>query len=153
MILASDGVWEFLSNDEVIDLIVPFWHRNDLKGACSTVVKESVAAWEREEDSIDDITCIIVFFKRSGPHHDYSQTARNTVESQQQHAAIRKDRAAPEIPHSTSNLKAVALTMGRVGSRRAIITTSTRDVTSKNPRNPLPAAKPLRNEASKMLTK
>ena len=94
MILASDGVWEFLSNDEVIDLIVPFWHRNDLKGACSTVVKESVAAWEREEDSIDDITCIIVFFKRSGPHHDYSQTARNTVESQQQHAAIRKDRGS-----------------------------------------------------------
>ena len=73
LILASDGVWEFLSNEEVIDLIVPYWHRNDLKGACSTVVKESVAAWEREEDSIDDITCIIVFFKRSGPVTDYSQ--------------------------------------------------------------------------------
>ena len=73
MILASDGVWEFLSNDEVIDLIVPFWHQNDLKGACSIVVKESVAAWEREEDSIDDITCIIVFFKRSGLLTDQNQ--------------------------------------------------------------------------------
>ena len=73
MILASDGVWEFLSNDEVVDLVVPYWHRNDLKGACSTVVKESVAAWEREEDSIDDITCIIVFFKRNGPKTDYRQ--------------------------------------------------------------------------------
>ena len=72
LILASDGVWEFLSSEEVVDLIVPFWHRNDLKGACSIVVKESVAAWEREEDSIDDITCIIVFFKRSGPITDYS---------------------------------------------------------------------------------
>jgi hypothetical protein len=29
------------------------------------VVKEAVASWEREEESIDDITCIIVFFKRS----------------------------------------------------------------------------------------
>jgi len=65
LILASDGVWEFLSNDEVIDIIVPFWHRNDLKGACNQIVKEAVAAWEREEESIDDITCIIVFFKRS----------------------------------------------------------------------------------------
>ena len=64
LILASDGVWEFLSNDEVIDIIVPFWHKNDLKGACNQVVKEAVAAWEREEESIDDITCIIVFFKR-----------------------------------------------------------------------------------------
>ena len=54
-------------------MIVPFWHRNDLKGACSTVVRESVAAWEAEEDSIDDITCIIVFFKRTGPITDYSQ--------------------------------------------------------------------------------
>ena len=26
LILASDGVWEFLSNDEVLDLVVPFWH-------------------------------------------------------------------------------------------------------------------------------
>jgi len=72
MILASDGVWEFLSNEQIIDLIVPFWHRNDLKGACSTVVRESVLAWEREEDSIDDITCIIVFFKSTGPITDYS---------------------------------------------------------------------------------
>jgi serine/threonine protein phosphatase PrpC len=65
MILASDGVWEFLSNDEVIDIIVPFWHKNDLKGACNQVVKEAVSSWEREEESIDDITCIVVFFKRA----------------------------------------------------------------------------------------
>ena len=39
MILASDGVWEFLSNAQVIDMIVPYWHRNDLKGACKTVVE------------------------------------------------------------------------------------------------------------------
>ena len=72
LILASDGVWEFLSNDEVLDLVVPFWHENDLKGACNIIVKESVAAWEREEDSIDDITVIVVFFKRSkhAQHHD-----------------------------------------------------------------------------------
>lgn len=38
LILASDGVWEFLSNAQIIDMIVPYWHSNDLKGACSTVV-------------------------------------------------------------------------------------------------------------------
>lgn len=65
LVVASDGVFEFLSNDEIVDLVVPFWHKNDLKGACSTIVRESVASWEREEDSIDDITCIVVFFKRS----------------------------------------------------------------------------------------
>jgi serine/threonine protein phosphatase PrpC len=65
MVLASDGVWEFLTNDEIIDIVVPFWHNNDLKGACNSIVKESVLAWEREEESIDDITCIVVFFKRA----------------------------------------------------------------------------------------
>jgi len=65
MVLASDGVWEFLTNDEIIDIVVPFWHKNDLKGACNSIVKESVQAWEREEESIDDITCIVVFFKRA----------------------------------------------------------------------------------------
>ena len=64
MILASDGVFEFLSSDEVVDIVVPYWHRNDLKGACTQVIKEAVVSWEREEDSIDDITCIVVFFKR-----------------------------------------------------------------------------------------
>ena len=61
---------------------MPYWHRNDLKGACSTVVKESVAAWEREEDSIDDITCIIVFFKRSGPIMDYTQVRSDPHQQQ-----------------------------------------------------------------------
>lgn len=84
LILASDGVWEFLSNDEVIDIIVPFWHRNDLRGACNQVVKEAVAAWEREEESIDDITCIIVFFKRT---HDPVTDA--TDKHSQQHAVLK----------------------------------------------------------------
>ena len=91
LILASDGVWEFLSNDEVLDLVVPYWHQNDLKGACNVVVKESVAAWEREEDSIDDITVIVVFFKRAyGPREEQSIVfnERNNEESAFKHNKV-----------------------------------------------------------------
>jgi len=63
-------------------MIVPYWHRNDLKGACSTVVKKSVEAWEEEEESIDDITCIIVFFKRSGPVTDYTKMPQEAAQPQ-----------------------------------------------------------------------
>ena len=103
MILASDGVWEFLSNEEVIDMIVPFWHRNDLKGACSTVVKESVAAWEREEDSIDDITCVIVFFKRSGPVTDYSQARASDQAIQPRRASNTRERESSQGHPSHNN--------------------------------------------------
>lgn len=34
LVLATDGVWEFLSNEHVIKVIVPFWHNNDISGAC-----------------------------------------------------------------------------------------------------------------------
>lgn len=34
LVLASDGVWEFLSNKEVIELIAPYYERNSPSGAC-----------------------------------------------------------------------------------------------------------------------
>ena len=34
IIIGSDGVFEFLDNDEILRLLVPFYERNDLEGAC-----------------------------------------------------------------------------------------------------------------------
>ena len=28
IIMASDGVWEFMSNREVLEIVVPFWETN-----------------------------------------------------------------------------------------------------------------------------
>ena len=41
LVIASDGVWEFLSNDKVKDIILPYYFRNDPKGAAIEVVKEA----------------------------------------------------------------------------------------------------------------
>ena len=62
MIVASDGVWEFLENKDVCNLIQPFYEKNDIDGACNKVVEESAKKWKIEDDGQDDITCIIVFF-------------------------------------------------------------------------------------------
>jgi len=62
MVIASDGVWEFLSNQVVMDMCIPFILKNDPDGACDKLVKESVAAWKREDEVVDDITVIIVVF-------------------------------------------------------------------------------------------
>lgn len=43
-----------------------------------------MAAWEREEESIDDITVIIVFFKRANESHEKltDKTDQQTPETQ-----------------------------------------------------------------------
>ena len=61
IVIASDGVWEFLPNEEIVSLVVPYWLQNNPEGACEKIAKESVAHWKKEDEDIDDITCIVVF--------------------------------------------------------------------------------------------
>ena len=61
MVLASDGVWEFLSNEEVANIVFPFYLKKNAEGAAECLVREAFKTWRREEDSIDDITCIVIF--------------------------------------------------------------------------------------------
>jgi len=57
---ASDGVWEFLSNEEAINIV---WaNRKDLKVAADKLVEESANQWKMQEEVIDDITVVIVKF-------------------------------------------------------------------------------------------
>jgi len=62
MVLASDGVWEFLNNEDVMELVNPFYNENNIEEACSTLIKESVKHWKKEDEVIDDITTVIVYF-------------------------------------------------------------------------------------------
>jgi serine/threonine protein phosphatase PrpC len=67
-IWASDGVWEFITSEQAVDLVVKTkgnetkadWH------ACAkALVDESVKRWKHEEEVIDDITVVIVGFNKS----------------------------------------------------------------------------------------
>jgi len=40
-----------------------FYEKNDPKGAAEFLVKESKKRWIKEEECIDDITLIVVFFE------------------------------------------------------------------------------------------
>ena len=62
IVLASDGVWEFITNEEIADLVMPFFEKRNAEGAAEAVVRESYLKWKIEEDDIiDDITCLIIF--------------------------------------------------------------------------------------------
>lgn len=63
MIIASDGIWEFISSQECIDIIKDYYDKNDLKGCCEYLYQESSKRWLKEEEVIDDTTLILVFFE------------------------------------------------------------------------------------------
>jgi len=63
MILATDGVWEFIPSQEAVNLVAGCQSPED---ACQLLVKEATLRWKQQEEVIDDITCIVVFFSVSG---------------------------------------------------------------------------------------
>lgn len=62
IVVCSDGVWEFLDNNKVVDMVLPFYEKNDPDGAAKLLIKESTKWWEKEDVVVDDITVIVVFF-------------------------------------------------------------------------------------------
>ena len=62
LVVASDGVWEFLDNNRVAEIVMPFYKKKDPDGACKALIKESTEWWNKEDIVVDDITCIVVFF-------------------------------------------------------------------------------------------
>lgn len=58
IVLASDGVFEFLTNQSVIDMCAKF---SDPLEACRAVVAESYELWLQYELRTDDITMICIF--------------------------------------------------------------------------------------------
>ena len=62
IVVASDGVWEFLDNKAVTDIVMPYYKKNDPDGACKALIKESTEWWNKEDIVVDDITVVCVFF-------------------------------------------------------------------------------------------
>ena len=62
LILASDGVWEFIQSEECINIIGKFYLNNNIEGCCEYLYTESKKRWIKEEEVIDDITMLLAFF-------------------------------------------------------------------------------------------
>lgn len=41
IVLGSDGIFEFLSNEEVVRIVVPYWRVGNNQGACDALAKEA----------------------------------------------------------------------------------------------------------------
>ena len=45
IILASDGVWEFISNEEAANIIMPHYLQNSAEKAAEAIIKEAIKRW------------------------------------------------------------------------------------------------------------
>ena len=62
MVICSDGVWEFLKNEQVRDLGNNYYAKNEVGPFCTNLVQQAVITWEQQDIIRDDITVVCVYF-------------------------------------------------------------------------------------------
>ena len=60
LIIASDGLWEYTTNEEVVDIVKKLWEEKDVDKIVKELYKTSIENWKKENCNIDDITIICV---------------------------------------------------------------------------------------------
>lgn len=58
LVIATDGLWEFMSNEEVMEMALS---QQDPKAAVDLLIMEANRRWMKEEQVIDDTTVIVVY--------------------------------------------------------------------------------------------
>ena len=63
IVCASDGIWEYLSNDNVMNIIKDIYeNEGKAEDACDLLVKKASEEWKKENNNtMDDISCAILF--------------------------------------------------------------------------------------------
>lgn len=61
IIIASDGIWEFISSEEAVCMVSSLWQSGNAESCCDKLVKEATIRWQKEDENIDDMTVIVIF--------------------------------------------------------------------------------------------
>ena len=62
IVACSDGVWEFLNNQTVMNIGKKFYLENNASAYCHELISKSFNEWKKNDSIVDDITAIVVFF-------------------------------------------------------------------------------------------
>ena len=64
IVFGTDGVWKFLTNDKVMDIVLPYYAQNDVKGATKKISEIAIKLWNvKNPKGIADVTVFVLFFK------------------------------------------------------------------------------------------
>jgi len=62
VVLASDGVWEFLDNEKVKNIGKLYYLNSNAKELCEELYNSSLIEWKINDSIVDDITVIVIYF-------------------------------------------------------------------------------------------
>ena len=62
-VVASDGLFEFISSQNIVEIIKDYYLSGDIVGCCEYLYELSKDKWMKEEEVVDDITMILVFLE------------------------------------------------------------------------------------------
>ena len=62
-VVASDGLFEFIPSQDIINIIKDYYLSRDIVGCCEYLYELSRERWMKEEEVVDDITMILVFLE------------------------------------------------------------------------------------------
>ena len=62
MIIASDGLWQYMSNEKVMYIGNQYYPGRDPIDICNELVKEANICWDNQGVPTDDITVLVVYF-------------------------------------------------------------------------------------------
>ena len=65
VVAASDGVWEFMTNEQVKNIINKYKFNQDAYSCSKEIVERARQIWKGTSFAIDDITCVIAFFDKN----------------------------------------------------------------------------------------
>lgn len=64
IILGTEGLWTFLKKEKIMDVVLPYYKNNDIKGATIKLAEIAKNLWKIiNPNEISDITVIILYFK------------------------------------------------------------------------------------------
>jgi len=64
MIVASDGLWEFISSQYAVETVGQLLENGQIDDACNRLTEESTLLWECNEGAVDDTTIVLVILKK-----------------------------------------------------------------------------------------
>ncbi|KAJ6877627.1 hypothetical protein NC651_030402 [Populus alba x Populus x berolinensis] len=73
IVLATDGIWDVLSNKEVVDIVASVSSRSS---AARALVESAVRAWRQKEDDLPSLTCL----DRAGGNAEEDSTKQDEMQ-------------------------------------------------------------------------
>ncbi|OMJ80291.1 hypothetical protein SteCoe_19496 [Stentor coeruleus] len=63
IIIASDGIWEFISSEECVQMIALGFSSGKMQNALDGLTDAAVLRWKKQDGNVDDVTAIVVSLK------------------------------------------------------------------------------------------